>query len=123
MIFEHAVNTLAKVIDVLFIQVIHRAVIVEKERHLAYFKSVQRFVGITAQVTCQGQVRIQFETCYRGMYIISMTVAVCITQGLAFSGEYFEPYYLEIEVKDKKLKVSRRLLDYSLVSYSGCSWL
>lgn len=56
-----------EIITIVIIQAIHRAIVHENEQHIAYFKSAQRFVGIRAEVKHQGKVRIQYETCYKGM--------------------------------------------------------
>ena len=58
-------------------QVVHGAAVHERERLLSYTISVQRFIGVTADVVDQGRLRIHYETCYKGthlMYVYTLEI-------------------------------------------------
>jgi hypothetical protein len=56
----------------------------EEKRQLEYLLVAHRCAGTTARILKKGRVRIQFETTYRG--------------------EYFEPFYLELEFTGKEIE-------------------
>jgi hypothetical protein len=65
-------------------EIVVKAAQEEERRHLDYLLVAHRCAGTTAQILRKGRVRIRFETAYRG--------------------EYFEPFYLELEFTGKEIK-------------------
>ena len=58
-------------------QAIYKAATYENKRYLNYFMSAQRLVGVTAEVIGKGQLKIRYETCYKGIYNYTLKIIMC----------------------------------------------
>ena len=74
---------------------------------MEYTLVAHRCVGTTASIVQKGKVRVRFETSYKGGLHCSLcSHRYTFTVLLLGIGEYFEPFYLELEFTGRRLKVN-----------------